>query len=74
MTDPKSFIPPITDIIIEYHVLQQISAEEEQMGRLRAHRRYEYWTCLRFVPWTKSTRADYGLDHNNYLKHVDNNG
>ncbi|XP_048761811.2 uncharacterized protein LOC125670607 [Ostrea edulis] len=63
-----------TNGIIPYVFTSEIKSEEERMGRLRAHRRYEYWTCIRFVPWTETTASDYGLDHSNYLKHVDNNG
>ncbi|XP_061166015.1 uncharacterized protein LOC133174938 [Saccostrea echinata] len=63
-----------TNGIIPYVFTSEVKSKEERLGRLRAHRRYEYWTCIRFVPWTKTTAREYGLDHNNYLKHVDNKG
>lgn len=54
--------------------LLDLTDEEMELGRLRAQQRYEYWTCIRFVPWTSKTSSKYDLDHNNYLKHVDDDG
>ncbi|XP_022328869.2 uncharacterized protein LOC111127870 [Crassostrea virginica] len=51
-----------------------LSDEEEQMGRIRAHNHYEYWTCLRFVPYTETTQEVYGLSHNNYLRQTSTGG
>ncbi|XP_061168908.1 uncharacterized protein LOC133178176 [Saccostrea echinata] len=47
---------------------------EKQLGRIRAHNHYEYWTCIRFVPYTNTTQVDYGLDHNTYLHHISTSG
>jgi len=44
------------------------------MGKIRANNRFHYWTCIRFVPWTKTTKQKYGLDHDNYLIHIEKNG
>ncbi|KAJ8305879.1 hypothetical protein KUTeg_016424 [Tegillarca granosa] len=56
------------------HTVLYLTDEEMKLGRLRAQQRYEYWTCIRFVPWTSKTSSKYDLDHNNYLKHVDDDG
>ncbi|XP_048737036.1 uncharacterized protein LOC125652111 isoform X1 [Ostrea edulis] len=63
----KGIVPFLFDV-------ETMSDKDRQMGRLRAHNHYEYWTCMRFVPYNETTQSDYGLGHNNYLFHVDKKG
>lgn len=59
----KGIVPFIFDV-------ESLSDERAQFSRIRAHNHYEYWTCLRFIPYTETTQNDYGLSHNNYLRHL----
>ncbi|XP_048737046.2 uncharacterized protein LOC125652118 [Ostrea edulis] len=56
-------VPYVFDIEI-------MADKDKQMGRMRAHNHYEYWTCIRFVPYNETTQRDYKLGHNNYLNHI----
>ncbi|XP_062605027.1 uncharacterized protein LOC134266832, partial [Saccostrea cucullata] len=53
---------------------ETLSDRGKQLGRIRAHNHYEYWTCIRFVPYTNTTQGDYGLNHNTYLNHIISTG
>ncbi|XP_061193575.1 uncharacterized protein LOC133201786 [Saccostrea echinata] len=53
---------------------ETLSDRKEQLGRIRAHNHFEYWTCIRFVPYTNTTQREYGLNHNTYLHHIRKGG
>lgn len=63
----KGIVPFLFDV-------ESLSDERAQFSRIRAHNHYEYWTCLRFIPYTETTQNDYGLSHNNYLRHLSTGG